>query len=360
MLAEGSVLRVGSVTGDFQSEAPLHPAARAFLVDAFERGWANPEKRHNVSRRAAILLNEAKETFAGHLGIRREQIEILSDPALGFHLGTAGLRSDGSTLFYPATSRSELLAEAQHPLAQKIPVDLSGSVIYPTASAEDLLVWQTVNGETGIISSVPSQFLGRVFVDATASGSLVSLPDRWHSALWSSRAWQGPAGVGIFALADRSAWRNPLPHLDQRVSTLDFSVPLTIASAIALDAFAQEYVSRRGVLLSLNERIRNFLLNEVGQVDIAGTSATTLPHLLSFSLLYIDAEALLAELDRAGFAVDSGSACNSANLEPSHVLAAMGLLTHGNIRLTLHNQTTQESVDGFLRTLKVLVDAARA
>lgn len=350
---------MGSVTGDFQSEAPLHPAARAFLADAFERGWANPEKTHTASRNAAILLNEAKETFASHLGIRREQIEILSDPALGFHLGTAGLRGAGSTLFYSATSRSELLAEAQHLPAQKISVDLSGSVIYPAASTKDLLAWQSVNGETGIISSEPSQFLGRVFVDATAAGPLVRLPERWHSALWYSRAWQGPAGIGIFALSDRSAWRNPLAHLDQRISSLDFSVPLTIASAIALDAFAVEYAAQRSLLLQLNEHIRKFLVTEIGQVDIAGTCATTLPHLLSFSLLYIDAEALLAELDRCGFAVDSGSACSSANLEPSHVLAAMGLLTHGNLRLTLHNQVTRESVDEFLRTLKVLVDEAR-
>lgn len=350
---------MGSVTGDFQSETPLHPAARAFLADAFERGWANPEKAHTASRNAAILLNEAKETFATHLGIRREQIEILSDPAMGIHLGIAGLRSETSTLFYPATSRSELLAEAQQMSAQKIPVDLSGSVIYPSASAQDLLAWQSANGETGIISSPPSQFLGRVFVDATASGPLVRLPERWHSAFWSSRSWQGPAGIGIFALSDRSAWRNPLPHLDQRISSLDFSVPLTIASAIALDAFVLEYAAQRASLLQLNEHIRKFLVNEIGQVDIAGRCAITLPHLLSFSLLYIDAEVLLSELDRRGFAVDSGSACSAANLEPSHVLAAMGLLTHGNIRLTLHNQSTRESVDEFLRTLKVLVLEAR-
>ena len=350
---------MGSVTGDFQSEAPLHPAAHAFLIDAFERGWANPEKTHAASRNAAILLNEAKETFASHLGVRREQIEILSDATLGFHLGTAGLRSEASTLFYPATSRSELLAEAQHMSAQKIPVDLSGSVIYPSANAEDLLAWQSANGETGIISSDPSQFLGRIFVDATAAGPLVGLPERWHTALWYSRAWQGPAGIGIFALSDRSAWRNPLAHLDQRISSLDFSVPLTIASAIALDAFVVEYAAQRSSLLSLNEHIRKFLVNEIGQVDVAGTCATTLPHLLSFSLLYIDAEALLSELDRRGFAVDSGSACSAANLEPSHVLAAMGLLTHGNIRLTLHNQATKESVDEFLRTLKVLAAQAR-
>ena len=56
---------------------------------------------------------------------------------------------------------------------------------------------------------------------------------------------------------------------------------------------------------------------------------------MTFSCLYVDGEALVRELDRRGFAVASGSACTSSTLEPSHVLAAMGALTHGNVRVTL-------------------------
>ena len=57
--------------------------------------------------------------------------------------------------------------------------------------------------------------------------------------------------------------------------------------------------------------------------------------MVTFSCLYVDGEALVGELDRRGFAVASGSACTSSTLEPSHVLAAMGVLTHGNVRVTL-------------------------
>ena len=56
---------------------------------------------------------------------------------------------------------------------------------------------------------------------------------------------------------------------------------------------------------------------------------------MTFSALYVDGEALVHEFDRRGFAVASGSACTASTLEPSHVLAAMGLLTHGNVRITL-------------------------
>jgi len=76
-------------------------------------------------------------------------------------------------------------------------------------------------------------------------------------------------------------------------------------------------------------------------------------------LLYIDSERLVNQLDRLKISVDSGSACSSANMEPSHVLAAMGLLTHGNVRMTLHNQTSSESVESFLNELKTIVEDFR-
>ncbi len=359
MSTAGTVLRVGSITSHFQREAPLHPAARAFLEDAFDRGWADPSKIHGESRQAAILLNEAKEIFSAHLGIRRDQVEFLSDPALGFHLGISGLLADISELFYSAVDRSEIFAIANQRGGKKLPVGLDGSISYPQGRSADLLSWQVVNGETGIIAEQPREFAGRIFVDATASGAEIGLPENWSAALWNSRSWEGPAGLGVFAVADRATWSSPLPHIDQRISSNDLSVPLVMASAMALEAHTRDYSEKRDSLFFINNRIRNFLRSEIDDVDIAGSPETTVPYLLSFSLLYIDAERLVSELDRHGINVDSGSACSSANMEPSHVLAAMGLLTHGNVRLTLHNQTTVESVDDFLRRLKIIVEDFR-
>ena len=70
--------------------------------------------------------------------------------------------------------------------------------------------------------------------------------------------------------------------------------------------------------------------------------------------------ALVLGLDRRGYGVASGSACTASTLQPSHVLAAMGVLTHGNVRLSLTRDTTQDDVDGFLRTLPGVVRSIRA
>jgi len=85
-----------------------------------------------------------------------------------------------------------------------------------------------------------------------------------------------------------------------------------------------------------------------------------LPHLVAFSCLYVDGEALVTALDRLGFAVASGSACTASTLEPSHVLAAMGALTHGNVRVSVGRETTDDDVDRFVAALPAAVGDLRA
>ena len=55
----------------------------------------------------------------------------------------------------------------------------------------------------------------------------------------------------------------------------------------------------------------------------------------TFSVLYVAGETIVDELARRDLSVASGSACTADTLEPSHVLAAMGALTQGNVRITL-------------------------
>ena len=102
-------------------------------------------------------------------------------------------------------------------------------------------------------------------------------------------------------------------------------------------------------------RIRTEVAATVPDVEIVGDPVHRLPHLVTFSCLYVDGEALLHGLDRTGFAVSSGSSCTASTLRPSHVLEAMGVLSHGNIRVSLHRDTTEADVDRFLEVLPALV-----
>jgi cysteine desulfurase len=94
-------------------------------------------------------------------------------------------------------------------------------------------------------------------------------------------------------------------------------------------------------------------------VDVVGDPDDRLPHVVTFSCLYVEGEALVRELDRLGFGVSSGSACSASTLAPSHVLEAMGALTHGNIRVSVGRDTTSADVDAFLDALPRVVAALR-
>jgi cysteine desulfurase len=91
-----------------------------------------------------------------------------------------------------------------------------------------------------------------------------------------------------------------------------------------------------------------------------GDPVGRLPHLVTFSFLYVEGEALLTALDREGFAVSSGSSCTADTLEPSHVLAAMGALTHGNVRVSLGRDTAAEDVRRLAAALPDLVERLRS
>lgn len=97
------------ITGNFQQERELHPAAFSLLPELFAKGWHEPSKLNQQSRQSAILLQQAKETFASSLKVNVSEIEFLGETDLGFQLGIQGLLKQSSELFYSAIDRQKSL-----------------------------------------------------------------------------------------------------------------------------------------------------------------------------------------------------------------------------------------------------------
>ncbi|WP_443742617.1 aminotransferase class V-fold PLP-dependent enzyme [Streptomyces pactum] len=121
----------------------------------------------------------------------------------------------------------------------------------------------------------------------------------------------------------------------------------------------QEAAAEAARLRELVDRIRLRVPQLVPDVEVVGDPVHRLPHLVTFSCLYVDGEALLHELDRRGFSVSSGSSCTSSTLIPSHVLRAMGVLSEGNVRVSLPPGCPEEDVERFLALLPEVVAAVR-
>jgi cysteine desulfurase len=216
-----------------------------------------------------------------------------------------------------------------------------------------VLSYQLANGETGVIQNSLPEFAPsiRVAVDATASGPRLPLPSQWHTALFDSQSWNGPSGIGIMAIRDRSQFSYPLPRIAPIYSPGSYSLPLLIAASISLEKFAIE-----------DSRLRAFAINNFSQVDgveiVAPTSAA-LPHLFSISVKGISGERAVRELAAIGVDIDSGSACSPEDLQPSHVLAAMGYETAGHLRFTLHQGTTEGDISDLVSKVAEVIQTLR-
>ena len=330
------------------------------LPHIFEVTWPEPTKLGADSKSAALLLNEARETFASHLGIRSDEIHFLGEPNLGFHLGLSGLMSEEKKLVYSNIDRMEVFAIAEGHKSKMLEVDSSGQLDFSELGSDEVFSLQLCNRETGIIQNSrpksPDQLAG-LFVDATASGTRIGLPENWSTALWDSTSWAGPSGLGVFAVSKSANWKNPLLHLDGRINPGPASLALIVASALAIDSWVADEKNLAAKIATINSDIRKYISTNIPDSDLAPGGAD---HLISASFLYVNAEQLVTTLADKGYAVDSGSACSSINMQPSHVLAALGVLTQGNIRLTIHHATTFEQAKEFLEVLSQTISELRS
>ncbi len=194
--------------------------------------------------------------------------------------------------------------------------------------------------------------LGRV--DTTGLGG-------WSVLLGWAGAYGGPGSVGFMVVRRGTRWRAPFPADDHQQGRWPgvVDVPAVWSAVAALDAASatREAVGEHQRVLV--DRLRSEVAARVPDVDLPGDPVDRVPHLLTFSALYVDGETLTLELDRAGFAVASGSACSASSEHPSHVLAAMGALTHGNVRLGLTRTTSDAEVEAFLDVLPGVVAEIR-
>ena len=352
------------VTGNFQSESPLHPKAFEVLHAAFDNGWADPKKLSQSGSKANQVKTQAIESMAASLKVPVDSIFAFSSMSLGYYVGLQGLLTESLTLVHGATDRKDIFAIASRSSHHVLPSALDGKLISPSQQTPNsVLALSVANAETGVIQEceeiIRSVNPDRIFLDATASGIRVQGINNYSTAIFDSRSWYGPSELGLLVIKDKSLWSNPLPHLNAAHPDFEASLPLLLASAVAIENFSSEVEEANMRARKFNSQLRDSFA-QIPDVDIAGSLDSSLPHLLSASFLNCNGEELLRGIQGDGFSVDSGSACTADNLEPSHVLAAMGVLTHGNIRITIHPNATQSEIDGLISSVKTNVERLRA
>jgi cysteine desulfurase len=361
---------------DAAAGAPLHPVARAALLAALDDGWADPARLYGAGRRARLLLDAARESVAEGLGRRPDEISFIANGTQALHaavLGTlAGNHRAGSGFVHSAVEHSAVLhAAASAGPSTSVAVDPAGRVDVDafvdaaTSGGVAAAALQAANHEVGTTQPVAAVAarIGSVplVVDATQTVGHAPVPDGSAVLAADARTWGGPT-LGLLAVRTGVRWRSPYPEDEREAGRVPGvpDLPSIVSAAASLRAVLAEQDVLAARHRALVDRIRSVVAATVPDVDIVGDPDDRLPHIVTFSCLYVDGEALLTGLDRRGFAVSSGSSCTSSTLEPSHVLVAMGALTSGNVRVSLHHATTDTDVDEFLAVLPSAVAEVRA
>lgn len=305
----------------------------------------------------------------------------MSSGTRAVHAGVAGAlagrRRVGRQLIVSAVEHSSVLHSAEEWEASggtvtTVAVNRAGAVAvegYEAAVRPDtaLACLQSANHEVGTeqpvaeVAEVCRAAGVPLLVDAAQSLGWGAVAGPWSLLTASAHKWGGPSGVGLLAVRKgvRFAVQGPVDERESGRAAGFENLPAIVAAAASLRAVRAGAAQEAVRLRELTERIRARVPQLVPDVEVVGDPVRRLPGIVTFSCLYVDGETLLHELDRAGFSVSSGSSCTSSTLTPSHVLRAMGVLSEGNVRVSLPLGTPAEDVERFLEVLPGAVAGVR-
>lgn len=364
------------------------------VVQAMEPYWTerygNASSIYKLGRQAQQAMDEARQTVAGILNCAPNEVIFTSCGTESDNLALRGVafeRRHRAKKNHLITSPIEHHAVG-HTVDQLekyfgfevtyVPVDRYGLVdpaevekaIRPDTALISIMY---ANNEVGTIEPVAE--IGKLarahkipfHTDAVQAGGTLRLDVQALNVdlmSLSAHKFYGPKGVGVLYA------RKGVPFLpmqtggghERRRRAGTENVAYIVGLATALRLAHEEAEEANGRIAGLRDRLIAGVLDRIADSQLTGHPTQRLPNSASFVFQYIEGESILLNLDLAGVAASSGSACTSASLEPSHVLMAMGFpheVAHGSLRLTLGKENDDADVDYVLEILPGIVEKLR-
>lgn len=361
----------GTIYLDHAATTPADPRVIERMFPYFTQLFGNPGGVYRLGRNSAAAMDDAREGVAQIVHCRPTEIIFTSGGSESDNLAIKGIaasaRKRGNHIITSAIEHHAVLHTCQE--LEKagyrvtyLPVDATGMVsvedVRNALTPETILVTiMLANNEVGTIQPIAE--IGALcherriafHTDAVQGGGALALDVtelRVDAMSLSAHKFYGPRGVGILYL--RTGTRiTPQIHggsqeRNRRAGTEN--VAGIVGAAYALQLAQEDREQENARLIALRDDLIARVLRIEGS-RLTGHPANRLPNNASFAFQGIEGESLLLNLDVAGIAAASGSACTSAVLEPSHVLVAMGIdneWNRGHLRLTLGKSSTIEDV----------------
>jgi cysteine desulfurase len=363
---------------DHNATTPLDAGVLEAMLPFLKERYGNPSSRHEYGRAARAAIDAARQQVAAAVGAHPTEVVFASGGSEANNLFIKGaaacLKPDTiavSAIEHPCVREPAYDLKRLGWSVHEIAVDAEGRVAetdFAAALAKKpaLVSVMLANNETGVLQDIPAlalqartakawfhtdavQALGKVAIDFRALNAAGV-----NALTISAHKIYGPKGAAALVLDKRIELR-PLVSGGGQERNLRSGTE-NVAAIVGFGTACEQAVARMEMDAARLDALRGRLEAGLAACGAAifSRNAPRLPNTTFFALSGIDGETLVAQLDRAGYAVASGSACSSVSPEPSHTLLAMGVeagMAKGALRVSLGRANTEEDVARFLRAL---------
>lgn len=333
---------------DHAATTPVHQDVLHEVMSAMQQSFGNPSSIHAYGREARKQLNEARRQLAKTISAKENEIIFTSGGTEADNmaiLGVArGYQHKGKHLITTVIEHHAVLhtfesLEKEGFEVTYLQVDEQGRISLEELKAalrEDTILVSVMfgNNEVGTIQDV--QAIGALLkdhqaffhTDAVQAYGIVPIDvNELHIDILavSSHKINGPKGVGLLYCRESISLMPVMYGGEQErkrragTENLPAILGFTKAAVIAQDSMDEKQVLYK----QFKQRLQEIFAEEGIDFSVNGSNDHSLPHVLNVSFPGTNVEAMLVNMDLAGIAVSSGSACTAGSIDPSHVLVAM-------------------------------------
>jgi cysteine desulfurase len=372
---------------DHAATTPVDPAVVAAMLPYFTERFGNPSSLHVFGQEAKRAIEAARDRIASFIGAGQDEIVFTGSGTESDNFALKGIASAiahmGNHIITSKIEHHAVLETCKHLEENGCRVTYLGVNSAGLVDPDD--VRRAITDETILISIMhanneigtiqPIAEIGKIareraiYFHADAVQTVGHIPTRVDDLgvdLMSASAHKlyGPKGVGFIYIRKGTRIESLLHGGEQekrrRASTQN--VPGIVGLGKAIEIASRDMTDEMEKLIVLRDKLIGGICGRIESVHLNGDPGRRLPNNVSVCFDGVAGEALVLSLDMQGIACSAGSACTSTNIEPSHVLAAIGLermMAHGSLRFSLGKQTTEEEVDYILDILPGIVNRLR-
>ncbi len=376
---------------DYHATTPVDPRVMEAMLPWFTENFGNASSRsHSFGWQASEAVELARSQVASLLDADPKDIVFTSGSTEGVNMAIKGIAeasgSIGKHIITISTEHHAVLDSIEW-LGRKgyditvLPVNQIGCIDLDTLKdsiRKDtiMVVVMWANNETGVVH--PMKEIGLICKEASvplisdatqAVGKIGIDPESSHVGILTLSAHKlyGPKGVGAIYINQKRLRVKPTALIHGGGHERGFrSGTLNVPGIVGLGAAAllrQNMLGEDALRIQrLRNHFENSVLSDVEAVKVNGEIEGRLPTVSNLKVTAVDSQAVMNRF-RTKLAISSGSACSSANPEPSHVLLAMGLTAaeaKGSFRISFGTPTTMEEVDNAIQIFKEAIAIERS